>query len=121
MATRPARCVQRDAQGQPVQDPAHHGLLDLEQLVAGLVVPRRPLPVALLHRHRRLLDTVAELVGRVEQRAYLLDAGERELPVVLPGERAQQRDALETEDVRQGVLKDRRRDRRLFIRTRTHF
>jgi hypothetical protein len=106
VASCPAGGVERNAHRQPVEDLPHDGLLDLEQRVARLVVRRGPLRVALLHRHRRLLDAVAELVGSIEQRTNLPDPRECELAVVLAGERAQQSDPLEAEEIRQRVLID---------------
>jgi hypothetical protein len=99
--------VECDADGEAVEDLAHDRLLDLEQLVPGVVVGGRPAGVALARRDRPSLDAVAELVGRVEQRLDLAEPGERELAVVRAGERPQQRDALQAEEVRERVLVDR--------------
>ena len=101
--------VERDADGQAVEDLAHDRLLELEQLVARLVVGRRPAVVALARRDRPRLDSVAQLVGAIEQLADLGEAGDRERAVVVPGEGAQQRESLESEQVGQRVLVDGRR------------
>ena len=101
-----ARCVERNAHGKAVEDLPHDRLLDLEQLVPGLVVGRRPERVALARRDRAALDAVAELVGPLEQRGDLAKALERERPVVRARERTQEREPLEPEEVRERVLVD---------------
>ena len=70
----PAGRVESDADGQAVEDLAHDRLLDLEELIARLVVERRPARVAFARRDRTRLDARAELVRRLEKRLDLAEA-----------------------------------------------
>jgi hypothetical protein len=51
---------------------------------------------------------VAQLVDGIQQRTDLREASPREVAVILPGAGAQQGDPLQTEQIRQRVLVDRR-------------
>jgi hypothetical protein len=53
-------------------------------------------------------DPVAQFLNGVQERADLVEAGDREVAVVLPGKRAEQGDALETEQICQRMLVDHR-------------
>src|SRR5829696_6104216 len=89
-----ARGVEGNADRNPVEDLAHDRLLDLEELVRLVVVPGGPAVIAFARRDRPRLDPGAEGVRRLEQRADLAEPRQRELAVMLAGERAQERDAL---------------------------
>jgi Short C-terminal domain len=95
--------VQRDASRHAGEQVAHDGLLKVDQVV-GLVVVLGPGVVAFLGRDRAGHRPVAELVGGVKQLADLGDPGLGELAVVLPVECAQERDALEPEQIRHRML-----------------
>jgi hypothetical protein len=102
-----AGCVEGDADREPVEDLPDDGLLEVEQLVSRLVVERGPLCVPLLDRHRRRVDALAPPI-RVEEAAYLCEAGEHELSVVLACECAEQGHPLEPEEIGKRVLVDNR-------------
>jgi hypothetical protein len=69
-----ARGVEGDADGERVDDRAHHRLLELDHLVARLVVEGGPRRIALAGRQCAGFDAAAELVGSLEQGADLVDA-----------------------------------------------
>src|SRR4051794_40492444 len=101
-----ARGVERDADGKRVEDLAHDRLLDLEELVRLVVVPGRPTVIAFACRDRARLRPRAERVRRLEQLTHLAEPRKCELAVLLAGERAQKRDALQPQEVRQRMLVD---------------
>jgi hypothetical protein len=95
-----ARGVEGDADGERVDDRAHHRLLELDHLVARLVVEGGPRRIALAGRQCAGFDAAAELVGSLEQGADLVDALVHERAV--PAE--EQGGAFQAEQVRQGML-----------------
>lgn len=99
--------VEDGAGGQGVQDLVHDGFVEVEQAVARLVVGVGPLAVC---RHRVTAADVHPGVGGerrvVEQSAHLGEARLHEVLVEVAGPSAQQRDALESEQVGQRVLVD---------------
>ncbi|HXH88266.1 MAG TPA: hypothetical protein VNI55_06635 [Gaiellaceae bacterium] len=106
MSTGTARGVERNADGKAVEDLAHDRLLDLEQLIRLLVVPRRPSAVAVADGDRVRLGPGAERVRRLEQLPDLAQPRERELAFVGAGVRAQERDSLQSDQIRQRMLED---------------
>ena len=96
------RCPRRHV----VEDAPHDRALDVEELVARLVVEGSPARVALPGSDRTCLDAVAQIVAELEERADLAEAGEGEVAVVGARESAQERDPLEPEEVRKRVLVD---------------
>jgi hypothetical protein len=103
----PAGRVDGRARGQGVEDRQQSRLLDLEDGVGS--VECRPAVVGLPRAERHDLDAGAPAIRVGEQLAQLGQPGPDERLVVLPGERAEQRDALDPGEVRERVLEDRRR------------
>jgi hypothetical protein len=80
--------VDGDARLEAAQDLANDRLFVVDEGVARLGVERRPSAIDVARRDGSRGDAVAELVGSVEERPDLGEAGLGELPVVLAGERA---------------------------------
>jgi hypothetical protein len=98
--------IHRHARRDGVDDLLDDRLVEVERRVVAVVVGRRPHPVAVDRAHALDLHRRAgqRLVG--EQLPDLGDPCLHEVVVVLTDESAQQRDALEPEQVRQRVLVD---------------
>ena len=101
-----ARGVDGDACRPPVEDLVYERFLEIEQPIARLVIARRPHAVSV--NRVDAVDQNALPVQRlvVEQLTYLGETRLDELTIELPGERTQQRDTLEAEQVCQWVLVD---------------
>jgi len=84
-------------------------LLEVDQLVSGLVVELGPAAISLSCRNRLDHHPIPQFLGSVQERANLGEASHRELAVVVPGETVEQGDALQPEQVRQRVHVDHRR------------
>jgi hypothetical protein len=108
--------VESDPDGEAVEDLAHDGLLDVEEVIPRLVVERCPPVVAFARRDGTRLDPVAQLLTRMQERLDLAKPGEGEVPVLLAGERSQQGYPLQAEEIRQWMLVDHGRvDARILI------
>jgi hypothetical protein len=101
-----ARHVERKADGQVVEDLADHGLLEIDELVPGLVVRLGPRPVPLGRGHRGEGHAVAPVVRRLHERPNLGDPRQGEVAVVLTREGAQQRGTFNPQQIGERVLVD---------------
>jgi hypothetical protein len=106
VATGTAGGVERDAERETVEDLAHDRLFQIKQLIPRLVVERSPTGVAFARRHRTRLDPFAQLFSGVQECLDLAEASDREVPVIHAGERPEQGDAFQAEQIRQRVLVD---------------
>jgi hypothetical protein len=103
ITTSPARGIQGDADRQGVDDLLDHGLVDVEGPI-GLVICGRPQSIAGDRVHPVDFHgcVCQSLVG--EHPADLRDPCRHEVAIRLPGERAQQRNALKPEQIRPRVF-----------------
>src|SRR4051812_11097000 len=104
MATGAAGRVHGYPPGQAVQDAAHDRALDVQELVARLVVPGRPGGVTLLGVDHRRGGTWSQLLSDGQQMSDLPEARAGGRGVVLTGEAAQQGHPFDADQVRERVL-----------------
>jgi hypothetical protein len=101
-----ARDIERSADRQVADDLADNGLLEIDELVPGLVVRLCPRPVPVRRGHGGQGEAVPPGARRLHERPNLGDPRQGEVAVVLTSEGAQQRRTFDRQQIGERMLID---------------